>query len=340
MVNESEFVVKSLEKAFTDKKTSEKKIEFFDASDLKMPNPNYTGSLRLDIQLGIPFPWGRIVEVYGNPGSGKTTLALSVAASVVATGRAVLFIDQERRLSKGLVATFPILVENPDLFKIAKANTGDNALRLAEHWAKQWVGGLIIIDSVDALVPEAIGDKKIGESNVAPLPRLMSDGCRKLKDACDSSGSTIIFLNQLRSNIGGYGNPDTPSGGRALGFYSSQRIQLKDNAKSYQIKDDNGGVVGHNVRFHIAKNSYAVPFTDGDFPLIYGKGIDDAKELFDLSELLGLFEVDKKMFVIDGKKRHPKQVVDIIRADPDFAADLLKQVKESYPDVWPNEQGC
>jgi recombination protein RecA len=337
MARENDFVIKSLERAFTDKKTNEKKVEFFDSSDLKMPRPNYTGSLRLDIQLGIPIPWGRIVEIYGNPASGKTTLALSIAAGAVASGRAVLFIDQERRLSRGLVGTFSVLVDNPDLFKIAKADTGDNALRLAEQWAKQFVGGLIIIDSVDSLIPQRIGDREIGESDVGSLPKLMSDGCRKLKDACDSSGSTVVFLNQLRSNIGGYGNPDTTSGGRALGFYASQRIQLKDNAKSYQIKNESGQIIGHNVRFYIAKNSYAVPFTEGEFPLIYGEGIDSAQELLDVAaNMLGLLEVENKRFVIDGKKRQPKQVVDIIRSDPEFANSLLAQVHEAFPDVWPH----
>jgi recombination protein RecA len=207
--SDTDFVIKSLEKAFKQKDAETSDVEFFDAQELETPLPNHTGSLRLDINLGIPIPCGRIIEIYGNPGSGKTTLALSIAAEVVARGGHVLFIDQERRLAPSLVATFPILVESTELFKVAKVNNGDNALRLAEQWCRQFEDALVIIDSVDSLIPERVEDREIGETDVGSLPKLMSDGCRKLKDACDSSGSTVIFLNQVRSKIGAYGDPDT-----------------------------------------------------------------------------------------------------------------------------------
>lgn len=325
----------SLKKKFADK-TGYESVQFVDAVDLKRPKPNYTGSLKLDINLGIPIARGRLVELYGNPGSGKTTLALSICAQAVADGRRALFIDQERCLSKDVVMMFPALSDRL-LFKVATADSGDKALRLAEAWALQWPECVIVVDSVDSLLPERTEGKDIGESDVGSLPKLMSQACRKIKDACALSGSAVIFLNQLRSNIGGYGPPDTTSGGRALGFYTTQQIKLKDNAKSYQIKDANGNVIGHKVRFFIDKNKLSVPFVESEFPLIYGKGIDKEQELFDLASDAALLEQEGRKYVIDGKKRDPKTVVDMLKADPEFYATLLAEVKDAYSDVWPTE---
>jgi recombination protein RecA len=233
-----------------------------------------------------------------------------------------------------LVDTFPNLADNPEQFTVAKADSGDDALILAQEWAQLNSSSLIIVDSVDSLVPKRLEGKEIGETDVGSLPKLMSDGCRRIKDACDKSGSTVIFLNQLRSNIGGYGNPDTTSGGRALGFYASQRIQLKDNAKSYQIKDEDGRVVGHNVRFFISKNSYAVPYVDGEFPLIYGKGFDTVTELFDLAASLALIESEGTYFLLDGKKLHRKTYIDTMRADPAILASVQEAVYEAFPETF------
>lgn len=331
------FSVKTLKNKFTNKKTSECRVSFYNASDLVMPKANHSGSLRLDINLGIPFPAGRIIEIYGNPGSGKTTVSLAIADQAVANGNSCLFIDQERRLSRGLVETFKNLSASPEQFVVAKTDSGDDALILAREWAQLNPGSIIIIDSVDALVPKRIEGKEIGEADVGSLPKLMSDGCRKIKDACDKSGSTVIFLNQLRSNIGGYGPADTTSGGRALGFYASQRIQLKDNAKSYQIKDDDGRVIGHNVRFFIAKNSYAVPYVDGEFPLIYGKGFDSSSELFDLAASLAFIESAGNYYLLDEKKLPRKTYIDKMRADPELFAKILKEVKEAFPETFGEE---
>jgi len=333
---EHDLWMKTLKKKFTNKKTAYESVQFVDAEDLKDPKPNYTGSLKLDINLGIPIPHGRLIEIMGNPGSGKSTLALSIANNVVADGRKVLYIDQERALSKGVVEMFDSL-SNRALFQIATADSGDKALQLAEAWALQWPESLIIVDSVDSLVPERIEDKEIGESDVGSLSKLMSGGCRKLNTACGMSGSTVVFLNQLRSNVGGYGNPDTTSGGRALGFYAAQRIKLKDNVKTHQIKDSSGNVIGHTVRFYVEKNKVDVPFVESDFPLIYGKGIDKEQELFDLASEVALLDRDGNMYVIDEKKRHPKQVVDILKADPDFYQKLLSEVKAAYPRTWAEE---
>lgn len=324
----------TLTRKFTDRKTQHEGVQFTDASELRDPGPNYTGSLKLDINLGIPIPRGRLIEIYGNPGSGKSTLALSIAANTVAAGRKVLYIDQERCLSKEVVGMFPEL-SNRTLFQIATADSGDKALRLAEAWVLQWPESLVIIDSVDSLMPERTEDKEIGESDVGSLPKLMSDGARRLSTSCGLSGSTVIFLNQLRSNIGGYGNPDTTSGGRALGFYTSQRIRLKDNAKTYMIKDESGNVIGHRVRFYIDKNKLDVPFVESEFPLIYGKGIDRELELFELASELAFLEKSGNMWVIDGKKRHGKQVVNLLKSDPDFYKNLLAEVKDSYSKTWP-----
>lgn len=329
--------LRTLNNKFSNKKTGESTVDFCNARDLKMPKANHSGSYRLDINLGIPFPEGRIIEIYGNPGSGKTTVSLAVANEAIRNGKCVLFIDQEKRLSRGLVESFKHIVSDPGQFTVAKADSGDDALILALEWAQLNPRSLIIVDSVDALIPKRVEGKEIGEADVGSLPKLMSDGCRKIKDACDKSKSTVIFLNQLRSNIGGYGNPDTTSGGRALGFYASQRIHIKDNAKTYQIKDSDGRVVGHNVRFYIAKNSYAVPFVEGEFPLIYGKGFDSTAELFELAASLALIESSGNYFLLGEKKLHRKTYIDMMNADPVLLESIRDMVYESFPETFGGE---
>ena len=323
---------KLLKKKFEDTK-------FFNAQELPPVVPNFTGSLKLDILLHGPFFEGAIVELYGESGSGKTTLALSVLneAAINNPHKKLLYLDQEMRLRDTLVETFPALANK---LKIVQAPTGNDALQIAELWLKQFPGSIVVLDSVDALLPD--NDKKIGEAQVGSLPRLMSDGCRKIARSCASAGSTMIFLNQIRSKIGAYGDPDTTSGGKALPFYASQRIQLKQNAQTYRIKDEEGNTIGHNVRFKIVKNSVTVPYVEGDFPLVYGKGIDKVHELV---ELACDFEVLKKegsyIYLEENgefKKRPPKTVRDMMKADDNLYKSILNQVKDLYPEIFANKK--
>lgn len=320
------------------KKTLKKKFEsakFYTGEDLPPVVPNFTGSLKLDILLEGPFFEGAIVELFGESGSGKTTLALSVLneAAVNKPHKKLLYLDQEMRLRDTLLATFPAL---KDKLEIIQAPNGSEALQIAELWLRQFPGSIVVVDSVDSLVVNS--DKNIGDAQVGGLPRLMSDACRRLTQACATAYSTIIFLNQIRNKIGGYGNPDTTSGGKALPFYASQRIQLMPITAASRIQDPNGNIIGHRARFKIAKNSVAVPFVEGEFPLIYGKGIDKIEELVDMACDVDILHKEGNYIALEEngetKKRAPKVVRDMMRSDAAFYTDILKKVQELYPETF------
>jgi recombination protein RecA len=328
--NEVDLFKKTLKKQFEDTK-------FFTGEDLPPVVPNFTGSLRLDIMLHGPFFEGAIVELFGESQSGKTTLALSVLneAAIRNPKKKLLYVDQEMRLRDTLVSTFPAL---KDRLEVIQAPNGNAALQIVDLWVKQFPGSLVVVDSVDALIPEATTDNNIGDASVGGLPRLMSDACRRLTRSCATAGSTVVFLNQIRSKIGAYGNPDTTPGGKALVFYASQRIQLLPINKDGKILDANGNSIGHRVRFKIAKNSVTVPFVEGEFPLIYGKGIDKVDELVDLACDLDVLHKEGNYILMDEggetKKRPPKTVKDMLKADPTLYEKVLSDVKALYPDIF------
>jgi recombination protein RecA len=323
--------MRSLKKQFEDS-------EFRTGDDLTLPQGNSTGSLSLDINLHVPIFEGGMIELFSNQGAGKTTLVLSILAEAAAKGKKLLFLDQEQSLQPTLVDSFPALRKEGAL-EVITAPTGEEALRIAELWALQYPGSVIAIDSVDALLPEQTNDKDLGASDVGTLPKLMSAGCRKLKAAIGRSKSTIIFINQLRSKIGAYGNPDTTSGGRALPFYADQRIQLMDITSATRIMGDDGNQIGHTVRYKVIKNKVAPPFVSGEFPLIYGKGIDRHDELATMAGDLGVIEKEGKYYVVPNakgemvKKPH-KTVVDMLRSDPEFYNTILTALKEYYPETF------
>lgn len=325
------------------KKTLQKEFEdtkFITGEELPPVVPNFTGSLRLDIALQGPFFEGAIVELFGQSGSGKTTLALSVLNEATSSSKKLLYIDQEMRLRDTLLSTFP---ELKGKLEIVQAPNGTAALKIAELWIRQFPGSVVVVDSVDSLIPENITDNNIGDPAVGGLPRLMSDACRRLTRSCAIAGSTIIFLNQMRSKIGGYGNPETTSGGNALSFYASQRIQLLPINKDGKIQDANGNTIGHRARFKIIKNSVTVPFVEGEFPLIYGKGIDKVDELVDLACDLDVLHKEGNFILMEeegeSKKRPPKTVKDMMKADPALYARVLDQVKALYPDIFRAKSG-
>lgn len=321
----------SMKKQFED-------TQFTTAEELELPDGNPTGSLALDISLEIPCYGGSIVEIFSNHGAGKTTLVLSILSEAVKKGKKVLFIDQEQALQPTLVDSFPAL-RQPGALEVMIAPTGEDALRLAELWALQYPGSITAIDSVDALLPQQTEGKAIGEADVGTLPKLMSAGCRKLQAAVGKSGSTIIFINQKRSKIGAYGNPDTTSGGRALPFYAAQRIELMDITSKTRITNDEGDIIGHTVRYKIVKNKVAVPFIAGEFPLIYGKGIDIYSELATLAGEFGIIPMEKKYYLVPNdkgeivKKPH-KTLVGMLKADAELYAKTLQGVQELYPETF------
>lgn len=328
---EHEIFIRSLKKKFED-------TDFKTGDQLILPNGNSTGSLSLDINLQVPIYGGSIVEVFSNEGAGKTTLVLSILAEGAKKGKRLLFLDQEQSLQPTLVDSFPSL-RKPGVLEIITAPTGEEALRIAEIWALQYPGSIIAIDSVDALLPGATDDKELGDTNVGNLSRLMSAGCRKLKAAVGKSKSTIIFINQQRTKIGAYGDPDTTSGGRALPFYADQRIKLMDITTKTRIMGDDGNQIGHIVRYKIVKNKVAPPFVQGEFPLIYGKGIDIYDELATLAGDLGIIEKDKTYYIVPNnkgelvKKPH-KTVVNMLKSDPEFYNSILDELKSLYPETF------
>ena len=311
---------------------------FSTGDELQLPKGNSTGSLSLDINLQVPIYEGAIVEIFSNAGAGKTTLVLSIMAEAAKKEKKLLFLDQEQALQPTLVDSFPILRQE-GILEVITSPTGEDALRLAELWALQYPGSIIAIDSVDALLPQQTDGKAIGETDVGTLPKLMSAGCRKLQAAVGKSNSTVIFLNQQRTNIGAYGDPDTTSGGRALPFYAAQRIKLMDITAKTRVMNDDGNQIGHIVRFQIKKNKVAPPFVNGEFPLLYGHGIDINDELATMAGDLGVIEKDGNYYLVKNakgevvKKRH-KAVVGMLKADPDFFNEVMGEIKELYPETF------
>ena len=329
--NDKELFIAAVKKEFGDS-------AFKDAST--KPKPNHTGSLRLDIALVTPFPEGRIIEIYGNPGAGKTTLALSVLENALKAGKEVQFLDLERKLASGLVSIFPKLKwkfvdeANKDREQMLYAKDGEEAFKLAERFLRAFPRSVLVIDSVDALIPKDLQEKDVGDPTVGGVARLMSSGCRRLKDVCSETGGTVVFLNQIRSKIGGYGNPETTSGGSALGFYATQRIHLKDLVKGQLIQDEKGNAIGQTIRFEVVKNGEAPPFVTGEFPLIYGKGLHKEKELVDIACLIDVLKFDGKYILLDEKKRYPSVVSSMMEADPKFYEETYKKVIAQYPEIW------
>ncbi len=328
---EDKLFQRQLEKQFED-------TVFCTADELKLPKGNSTGSLALDISLTVPCYEGSIVEIFSDSGAGKTTLVLSILAEAVKKGKKVLFLDQEQALQSTLVDSFPVL-RKPGVLKVITAPTGEDALRIAELWALQYPGCIIAIDSVDALLPQQTDGKAIGETDVGTLPKLMSAGCRKLQAAVGKSNSTIIFINQVRTNIGAYGDPDTTSGGRALPFYAAQRIKLQNITSKTRIMNDDGDQIGHRARYKIIKNKVAPPFVNGEFPLIYGKGIDVCEELVTLAGDFAVIEMDKKNYLVPNSKgvivKKPKKtVVDMMKSNPDFYEEVLAELKALYTETF------
>ena len=245
-----------------------------------------TGSIGLDYATGIGgLPKGRIVEIFGPESSGKTTLALHVIAQAQKGGGEAAFIDAEHALDPGYAANLGVDV---DSLLVSQPDNGEQGLEIAEALVRSGAVDVIVVDSVAALVPRAEIEGEMGDSHVGLHARLMSQALRKLAGAISKSNSIIIFINQLREKVGvTYGNPETTTGGRALKFYTSIRIDVR---RIEQLRAAGNEVVGSRTRARIVKNKVAPPFKDAEFDIMYGKGISHEGELLDLGVKLDVIK--------------------------------------------------
>lgn len=255
-----------------------------------------TGSFALDLATGVGgIPRGRIVEVYGPESSGKTTLALHAIAEAQKNGGVCAFIDAEHALDVNYAKLIGVQIEQ---VLISQPDTGEQALEIAEMLVRSGAIDLVVIDSVAALTPKAEIEGDMGDQHMGLQARLMSQALRKLTGIAHRTGTTILFINQLRQKIGvTFGNPETTTGGNALKFYASMRIDVRRIAQ-VKVGDE---VVGGRVRVKLAKNKLASPFTEAEFEIRYGAGVDTICELIDLGLARGLIEKNGNHMLFAGK---------------------------------------
>ena len=286
-----------------------------------------SGALSLDIALGIGgFPRGRIIEVFGPESSGKTTVALHAIAEAQKLGGIAAFIDAEHALDPVYAKKLGVDIDN---LIVAQADTGEQALEIAEQLIRSGAVDIITIDSVAALVPKAEIDGEMGDSHVGLQARLMSQALRKLTGVLNKSKTVAIFINQLREKVGiRFGNPETTPGGRALKFYSSVRLDVR---KQEAIKI-NGEVVGSRTKVKVVKNKVAPPFREAVFDIVYGEGISNEGCVLDLAVDLDIVDKSGAWFAYKGQKigQGRENAKSFLKENPDIMKEIENKVRENF----------
>ena len=285
-----------------------------------------TGSIGLDYALGVGgLPKGRIIEIYGPESSGKTTLALHVVAEAQKKGGIAAFIDAEHAFDRFYAAKLGVDVEN---LLISQPDYGEQALEIAENLIRSGAIDVIVVDSVAALTPKSEIEGEMGDSKMGLQARLMSQAMRKLTATINKTGCVCIFINQLREKIGVmFGNPETTTGGNALKFYSSVRIDIR---KISQIKDGEN-VLGSRVKVKVVKNKVAPPFRKAEFDILYGEGISHSGEIVDLGVEMGIIKKSGSWFSYGDSKlaQGRDSVKKLIEDNPELADELAAKIFEA-----------
>ena len=284
-----------------------------------------TGSLGLDLALGVGgLPRGRVIEVFGPESSGKTTLALSCIAEMQKTGGTCAFIDAEHALDMSYAERLGVVVK--DLL-VSQPDTGEQALEITDALVRTGSVDLIVVDSVAALTPKSEIEGEMGEALPGLQARLMSQALRKLTSSINRTKSMVIFINQIRMKIGGYGNPETTAGGNALKFYASVRLDIR---KSTPIKRGDE-VIGNLTRVKVVKNKVAPPFKQVEFDILYGRGISRIGEVIDIGSDLEVLEKSGAWYFYNGQRlgQGKEKVRDYLQEHPELCEEIEKKIREA-----------
>lgn len=286
-----------------------------------------TGSLSLDVALGLGgIPKGRVIEIYGPESSGKTTVTLHMIAEVQKQGGIAGFIDAEHALDPVYAKNIGVDVDN---LYISQPDNGEQALEITETMVRSGALDIVVVDSVAALVPKAEIDGDMGDSHVGLQARLMSQALRKLTAIISKSNCTVVFINQLREKVGVmFGNPETTTGGRALKFYSSVRMDVR----RIESLKQSGEVIGNRTRVKVVKNKIAPPFKEAEFDIMFGEGISYEGDVLDLASSIGIVNKSGAWYAYEGNKigQGRENAKQFLKENPDICDEIAVKVREHY----------